>query len=195
MKFLGIVGSMRKQGNTFKLVSAVLEGAKSRNPDISYDILQISELNIGPCWACYDSCSKESYRCIVEDDFQAVLKKMEEAQALVVGSPLYFPFPSRLVALAERLACLAYFFEERGFKTREPLEDKPCGLVAATGGSDPMPVLQYLSNWALSLKMKPITVKFYPYFGVAAVGRLEEDGNKPLEKALALGKLLAEAVS
>jgi multimeric flavodoxin WrbA len=194
MKVLGIVGSMRKDGNTDKLVAAVLSGAKEAKSKIRVQAVHLSELEIGPCRGCYDACAKTPYKCAVKDDFQGLLQKMEEADGLVIGSPLYFPVPSRLIALCERLVCLAFFHGVRQHKGAHLLEDKPCALVAATGGSDPLEVLRYLFGFALSTRMTPLTTKRFPYYGTAGRGDLDKDEDKPVAGAKELGQLLADAV-
>ncbi|MFH1609393.1 MAG: NAD(P)H-dependent oxidoreductase [Candidatus Bipolaricaulota bacterium] len=194
MKVLGIVGSMRKDGNTDKLVEAVLGAVKEAKPKIRTQAVHLSELEIGPCRGCYDACAKTPYKCVVKDDFQGLVQRMEEADGLVLGSPLYFPVPSRLIALCERLVCLAFFHDMRKHKGAHLLEDKPCALVAATGGTDPMEVFQYLFRFTLSTRMTPLTMKRYPYYGAAGRGDLDKDETKPFEGAKDLGRLLADAV-
>uniref|UniRef100_A0A7C3UNY4 Flavodoxin family protein n=1 Tax=candidate division WOR-3 bacterium TaxID=2052148 RepID=A0A7C3UNY4_UNCW3 len=194
MKILGIVGSMRKK-NTDLLVKTVLKSARKVKPEIQSEVIQISEVNIEPCRACYDLCSKKPYQCVIKDDLSIIFEKMKESSALVIGSPLYFKIPSRLTALIERLASLAYFYDWRGFKKPHPLNDKPCGLVAVCGSDDPRPVLEELFNFALNLRMNPITLKSYPYLGVGGRGKIKEDKYlNPLKNAKLLGQLLAEAL-
>lgn len=194
MKVLGIVGSMRKDGNTDKLVEAVLGAVKEAKPKIRTQAVHLSELEIGPCRGCYDACAKTPYKCVVKDDFQGLVQRMEEADGLVLGSPLYFPVPSRLIALCERLVCLAFFHDMRKHKGAHLLEDKPCALVAATGGTDPMEVFQHLFRFTLSTRMTSLTMKRYPYYGAAGRGDLDKDETKPFEGAKDLGRLLADAV-
>lgn len=194
MEILGIVGSMRKSGSTSRLVAVVLKSAKSSDPKVKTKMLQISDLKIESCRACYGKCSKKPYKCVIRDDLEDVLEQMKRSQAIVVGSPLYYKIPSRLTALMERLACLSYFYERAGFTEPHPLNDKPCGLVAVSGGDDPRPVLEHLVNFALSLKMRPVFMKSYPYFGVGGKGRIEEDSDlNPIENAKTLGGLLVKA--
>ncbi|MCR4391373.1 MAG: flavodoxin family protein [Candidatus Acetothermia bacterium] len=196
MYVLGIVGSMRKAGNTNRLVAAVLAAAKEANPRIRTEVVHLADLDIGPCEACYDVCGKVPYRCVVEDDFQELLQTLKEADGLVLGSPLYYPVPSRLIAVTERLACLAYFHDMRGHTEPHPLEGKPCALAAVTGGSEPLEVLRYLFGFALSARMTPVAVKRYPYYGAGGKGDLDEDTDlQPFETAKVLGRLLAEAVA
>ena len=58
-----------------------------------------------------------------------------------------------------------------------------------------MPVLKRLMNFALSLRMKVVTLKAYPYFGVGGKGDVTKDEDlKPIENAKILGRKLVEAV-
>ncbi|MEO0069632.1 MAG: flavodoxin family protein [candidate division WOR-3 bacterium] len=196
MKIIGLVGSMRKKGNTNLLVETVLKSAEKINADIESEVIQIAELNIESCRACYNLCSKKPYRCVIKDDLATVFDKIKASDALVIGSPLYFNIPSRLTAFMERLVCLAYFYEMRGFKEPHPLNNKPCALIAVCGGDDPRPVLEHLFNFALCLRMNPITMKSYPYFGVGGKGRVKEDKDlNPIENAKVLAELLVKAMA
>ncbi|MEO0102789.1 MAG: flavodoxin family protein [candidate division WOR-3 bacterium] len=195
MKIIGIVGSMRKNGNTNLLVETALKSAKKKRPNLQSEIIQISEVNIEPCRACYNLCSKKPYQCAIVDDLSIIFNKMKESSAIVLGSPLYFKIPSRLTALTERLGCLAYFYDMRGFKKPHPLNEKPCGLIGVSAYDDPWTVLEHLFTFALCLKMKPIIMKSYPYFGVGGRGKIEEDKDlNPIENAKILGKQLVRAI-
>lgn len=198
MKILGLVGSMRKEGNTNLLVETVLESARKADAGVGTKIIQISDLKIEACLAndeCDDLCSAEPFKCVIADDLDEVLKEMKSAEAIVIGSPLYFKIPSRLTAFCERLDALSYFYGIRGFEEPHPLRDKPCGFVAVAGGDDPKPVLEYLFDFASHLKMKPITLKSYPCLGVGGKGKIEEDKDlNPIENAKILGELLVKAI-
>jgi len=195
MKILGFTGSMRKDGNTNRLVRAVLDAAKEAGDGVEAEMVYLSDLEIGPCHACYEQCAKEPYKCVVEDDLQTVLEKMKQSDAVVLSSALYFVVPSRLLAFMERLSCLAHLGQIRGFE-EHPLEDKPCGLVGVSFSTPPTPVLIRLQQFALELRMRPITLKSHPFLGIAGSDKMEKDDFlKPLENATVLGKLLVEAVT
>ena len=195
MKILGFVGSMRKDGNTNRLVQAVLDAAKRAADEVETEMVYLSDLEIGPCRACYDVCAKEPYVCVVEDDLQKVLDRMRQADAVVIGSALYFTVPSRLLAFMERLSCVAHLGQFKGHK-EHPLEDKPCGLVGVSFSTPPTPVLAGLQQFALELRMRPITLKSHPFLGVAGTDKMEKDDYlKPLQNAEMLGKLLVEALT
>ena len=195
MKILGFVGSMRKEGNTNRLVQAVLDAAKKASDNVETEIVHLSDLDIGPCHACYQQCANEPYKCVIEDDLQVVLENMRQADAIVLSSALYFIVPSRLVAFTERLSCLAHLGQYKGHK-EHPLEDKPCGLVGVSFITPPTPVLLRLQQFALELRMRPIVLKSHPFLGVAGSDKMEKDDFlKPLESAAELGKLLVKAIS
>jgi len=149
IRILGIVGSMRKGRNTFLVVNAVLKAAEKVFKDVKTKIVYVSDFDIGSCKACYDECSLTPYKCVIKDDLQKIFEEMINAYAVVLGSSRYFLIPSKFVAFAERLACLSYFTEQRHPGFKHPLEDKPCGLVAVSGGDDVKPVLRYLQDFAL----------------------------------------------
>ena len=195
IKILGFVGSMRKNKNTHLVVESCLNGAKEADENVETKLVYVSDLNIGPCRACYDVCSNSPYECAVQDGLQQILKEMVMSDALVFGSPKYCPIPSSMIAFMERFVCLSYSTEMKHPSVRHPLEDKPCGLIAVSGGSDVMPILQQLENFALCLKMQVVTLKSYPYIGVGGTGNVAKDEDlKPLKNAKILGRKLVETI-
>ena len=86
MKVLGIAGSPRRGGNTDLLLAEVLKGAASRGAEVKTIIL--NDLKIAPCQHC-DACL-EAGRCRVGDDMQMVYRGLEEADRIVLASPVHF---------------------------------------------------------------------------------------------------------
>lgn len=86
MKILGIVSSPRKDGNTEILVSEVL--ASAREAGAETELVLLRGKDIQPCDGCR-SCHKTGV-CHVKDDMQGIFPKLEEADALVLGTPVYF---------------------------------------------------------------------------------------------------------
>ena len=87
MKILGINASPRSsKSQTLKLVRAVLNGAKSKGART--ELVDICKLKIEFCNAC-GTCHKKG-KCVKNDDFQALYKKIMDADGLVIGSPNYF---------------------------------------------------------------------------------------------------------
>ncbi|AKB80239.1 iron-sulfur flavoprotein [Methanosarcina horonobensis HB-1 = JCM 15518] len=79
------MGSPKVDGNTAKLVNAILEGAAENGAETI--IYNLSSLNIKGCDAC-QRC-QENGCCVIDDDMQELYRQIEEADAVVLGSPVY----------------------------------------------------------------------------------------------------------
>lgn len=91
MKALLINGSPRK-GNTFFLLQQLGKELESLGFDV--ELINLADFNIAPCKGC-NACLKGE--CSQKDDVFVVLRKMEEADAIVIGTPTYFGSISGLV--------------------------------------------------------------------------------------------------
>lgn len=101
MKVLGLVGSPRKGGNTDLLVSAVLEGAEKKK--YVTEKVYLYPLDIAPCVDCR-ACKKGKLQCILKDGMKDLYTKLEEADAIVFGTPLYWYGPSgKMKLMIDRL--------------------------------------------------------------------------------------------
>lgn len=91
MKVLAINGGPRKNWNTGTLLKQALEGAESAGAEV--ELINLYELNYKGCTSCF-VCKRpggKSYgKCAVNDGLKPVLEKIEEADALIIGSPVYF---------------------------------------------------------------------------------------------------------
>ncbi len=103
-------GSPRKKSwNTVTLLKNALEGAASAGAKT--ELVQLYDLNFSGCISCF-SCKKISRKqdgvCAVEDDLAAVLDRIRNADALIIGTPVYYGTESSSTrAFLERL-CFPY---------------------------------------------------------------------------------------
>jgi multimeric flavodoxin WrbA len=91
MEVIGFNGSPRKSWNTAILLSKALEGAAARGA--STELVHLYEVDFKGCVSCFACKTKggKSYgRCAVKDGLAPLLEKVEEADAFIVGSPIYF---------------------------------------------------------------------------------------------------------
>lgn len=91
MKIIAINGSPRKNWNTAILLNKALEGAVSEGAET--ELVHLYDLNYKGCISCFACKTKngKSYgRCPVNDDLKDVFRKVEEADAIILGSPIYF---------------------------------------------------------------------------------------------------------
>jgi multimeric flavodoxin WrbA len=101
MTVLGLVGSPRRGSNTDLLVSAVLEGASASNHHV--DKVYLYDVDIAPCVDC-KACKKGNCKCALGDGMQTLYPKLEEADVIVFGTPLYWYGPSaKMKLLVDRL--------------------------------------------------------------------------------------------
>lgn len=197
MKALGIVGSPRKDGNSFCLIKEALKGAREAEDSLEKEIIQLCDLRIESCQAC-ESCAQEPYKCVIEDDFEFVVDKMKGADAILIASPRYGPFgasPSKMQALLERLVNVNYLPTHNNPGFVFPLRDKPCGLLAVSveGRQNNLPVLHSLEQYALVYRMRPIRTAEWPWIGVTGRGNDKGDvleDKEAMRNARQLGRLL-----
>ena len=101
MNVLGLVGSPRRGANTDLLVSAILYGAGAGKHVV--DKVYLYDLDIGPCVDC-KACKNGSHKCALGDGMQLLYSKLEAADVIVFGTPLYWYGPSaKMKLLVDRL--------------------------------------------------------------------------------------------
>ena len=91
MKVLAINGSPRKKWNTATLLEKALEGAASQGADT--ELIHLYDLDFKGCTSCFACKLKggKSYgKCAMEDGLTPVLAKLANADAFLLGSPIYF---------------------------------------------------------------------------------------------------------
>ena len=86
MKVLMINGSPHAAGSTFTALNEMKKIFDAQ--DIDAEIIQIGHLDIPGCKAC-GSCFKTG-KCVIDDIVNKLLPKVEDADGLVIGSPVYF---------------------------------------------------------------------------------------------------------
>jgi multimeric flavodoxin WrbA len=91
MKVMAFNGSPRKKWNTAILLEKALEGASSQGAETR--LVHLYDLDYKGCISCFACKTKGggSYgRCAVKDDLATVFKDIEESDAFILGSPIYF---------------------------------------------------------------------------------------------------------
>lgn len=106
MKVIAFNGSPRKNWNTATLLKKALVGAASKGAET--ELIHLYDLDYKGCRSCFACKTKggESYgRCAAVDGLTPVLKKVLEADALIIGAPVYMGAVSgAMQSFFERLA-------------------------------------------------------------------------------------------
>lgn len=105
MKVLLINGGPRKNWSTFKMLEKAADGAKDAGAEIEFiNLYDISYKGCISCLACKMKNSKTEGVCAVRDDLRPILEKAHDADAIIIGSPIYFSDTTGLSrAFMERL--------------------------------------------------------------------------------------------
>ena len=103
MYVLGISGSPRTGGNTDILLEKVLEGANTEGAGTEKIVL--NSLSFSPCQECENV--KDDGTCILNDDMQILYRKIEDADVIVLGSPIFFgSLSAQTKMMIDRFQCL-----------------------------------------------------------------------------------------
>jgi multimeric flavodoxin WrbA len=122
MKVVGISGSPRVGGNTEILVAEALEGARSKGAEV--ELITLAGKDIKGC-AAHPACGQGG-KCLIDDDMQPIYSKLMAADAIIIGTPVYFGgMTSQTKAFLDR----TYLLSKMGKK----LEGKVGGVIAVGG--------------------------------------------------------------
>lgn len=107
MKVVAFNGSARPNGNCTHLILEVFR--QLRLNGIETEVVQLSEKQINPCSACYQCHKNRNLCCAIEDDdLNACIFKMMEADGIILASPTYIGDVSSMAkALIDRAGLVA----------------------------------------------------------------------------------------
>ncbi|MBN2324361.1 MAG: flavodoxin family protein [Spirochaetes bacterium] len=89
MKAVLVCGSPRKNGNTQKILEIAQETLLMEGIDT--ELVLLSDATVHPCIGCLTCKKTRDMSCAIkEDDFHEIFGKMLNADAIVVGTPVYF---------------------------------------------------------------------------------------------------------
>ncbi len=117
MKVIGFsAGCVGRAGNIDRMVKAILD--KSGH---EVEFVKLADLTYSGCKGCVQLCAKPQV-CRLTDDAQPYYQKVKEADAVVIGTPVYF----------NTITAMVWAFIERFFGYRHvdiPISGKPFVLV------------------------------------------------------------------
>jgi len=182
-KVIAVQSSPNEDGLTCLLARAVLEGAESEGAET--ELIHLNKLNIESCKAHnrgWGTCRSEG-KCMIEDDFQNLREKINQADAFVFSTPVYF---GDISESAKR------FFDrwrrcEIYMREASPLRGKLAIGIAAAGGSGGGAV-NALCNLEIYLRWLQFVI-----FDLVPVTRMSKEHKLDMLKAA--GKRLASQKS
>jgi multimeric flavodoxin WrbA len=120
MQVLTIIGSPRK-GHSYR-VAQQIERRLTRNPDLRFEYVFLSQVNLQACRGCYVCQSRGEQYCPLQDERADLVHKMLQADGVIFVSPAYTANVSGLMKnMMDRIAYTAH---------RPTFLGKPAMLVA-----------------------------------------------------------------
>lgn len=199
-KVVGIVGSYRKGHVIDDAVSEVLRGAESGGAEVSK--IYLVDKNIEFCNNCRNCMQNEGIKrgkCVFNDEMEDILKQIDQADAVVIGSPMNFGTVTALTKrFIERLICYAYWpwgTAMPKFRVKKPTKK----AVVITSSCMPSLIGKILSAGDLggcinllkkAAKTMGAKTQTDLWFGLAAKNKEDGLDDKGKAKAFAAGKRL-----
>lgn len=132
-KVVVLNGSPRKNFNTAQMLKSAQKGAEAAGAVVEY--INLVDLNYKGCMSCF-ACKRKGINlgglCAVKDELRPVLEKILAADAVIIGSPVYYSYPTGMFRnLLERMlfAGGTYMLDENGGWKRNLTRDIPVGLI------------------------------------------------------------------
>ena len=94
MKTIIINASPRKSWNTAQMLKAARTGAEGAGAEVEYvDLYDLEFVGCHSCLACKRN-DAERCKCYWNDDLSPLIDRILKADALIIGSPIYFGEPT-----------------------------------------------------------------------------------------------------
>ncbi len=98
-----MAGSPRCHGNTDILIERALKGAYEGGADV--ELVRLRDLSIEHCQGC--NCCFDAGECRIDDDMSHLYQSLDEADVIILASPVYFSGLSSLMKqMIDRCQCL-----------------------------------------------------------------------------------------
>ena len=186
-RVLILKGSPRKRGNSATLADRVAAGATEAGAAV--ESFELHAMDIRPCDGC--GFCQGSGECVINDDMQILYPKLQEADAIVIASAIYW-----FTVTAQVKACIDRWYALEGAQLAQgagALAGKQFGIVLSYGDSDP-----YLSGAVNAIRMFQDIAR-YEKASIAGLvyGSASEPGEiagqaELMQQAHALGKRLGK---
>lgn len=125
-KIVVITGSPRRNGNSFAMTDAFIKAAEAKGHTVTR--FDAAMQRVGGCHAC-ETCFKTGKACSYDDDFNLIAPAIQEADAVVFTTPLYwYSFPAQIKGVIDRI----YSFYVAG----KDIAGKKCALICCCEEED-----------------------------------------------------------
>ena len=133
-KVIILNGSPRKNFNTAQMLKEAQKGAESVGAEVEYfNLYDYNFLGCRSCFACQRKGSTTEGICAIKDDIRPILEKCINADAIIIGTPVYFSYPTGVFrSFTERLLFANHTYmvdREKGGLKRRLDKTIPTGII------------------------------------------------------------------
>ncbi|RLG75419.1 MAG: flavodoxin family protein [Thermoprotei archaeon] len=157
---LGLNGSPRTYGNTYKLLKIALEAAEKLGA--ATEIINLYEYDIKDCIGCLsDEPLACRYPCVIDDDMKEIYDKILKADGVIFATPIYWYSPSGVIKrVIDRLTALENMIFVSG---RSWVEGKVAGVIAVGNDSGEIQLisLMYATLNSMGFIIPPFALSFF----------------------------------
>jgi multimeric flavodoxin WrbA len=183
-KILIVLGSPRKNGNSATLAGKVAESAMADGARVT--TVYLNGLNLKPCQGC-QKCQQESFMgCAIEDEMNQLYPQIQEADAMVIASPIYwFNISAQTKIFIDRLYAV-------GVGQKNIFKGKRLALILTFADEDPFTsgAVNALRSFQDICQYLGANIEGMIY-GSAGEAQEIKEKHDVMEKAALLGKHLA----
>lgn len=133
-KVIILNGSPRRNFNTAKLLKEAQKGAEAVGAETEF--VNLYDYNFKGCMSCFACQRKGSTTegvCAIRDDIQPLLRKCIDSDAIIIGTPVYFSYPTGVFrSFTERLLFANHTYmvdKEHGGLKRRLEKTIPTGVI------------------------------------------------------------------
>jgi len=165
LKVLLVNGSPRADGNTFCCLQEI-EAQLSKH-GVQAEIVQIGRQPVRMCINCGGCRRNNGKGCVFDDDvLKEITEKMAEADALVVGTPVYYGQPNGAV-----LAVMQRLF----FAAGHLVQNKPAAALAVCRRGGATATLQTMNMMFEMMNMPVVTSQYWNIAYGGGKGEVKQD--------------------
>ena len=164
-KVLLVNGSPRADGNTFCCLKEI--ETQLRKYGVKSEIVQIGRQSVRMCINCGGCRKNNGAGCVFDDDLCAVItEKMKGANALIVGTPVYYGQPNGgILSLMQRLF----------YSSGHLVQNKPAAALAVCRRGGATATLQTMNMMFEMMNMPVVTSQYWNIAYGAGKGEVKLD--------------------
>lgn len=177
MKCLVIHGSPRR-GNTWNVLN-IVKDEMQKSGDFTFDVIELAKEKIPTCLGCFNCIERGEDKCPHKSFIEPIVKKMEEADAFIITSPVYSMQVTGL---------LKTFLDHMSFNFHRPrFYKKKVMIITTTAGAGHKDAANYLKEvmyyWGVN-HVQTLSIAYRSY------DLSEKNKDKAIKAARSFGKEL-----